>query len=237
MPREQLGQGRPEAGRRHRRHRDRRAADIRGKCPRPVRQRTESGVAVLRPHVHAERRRGTDLDALRGQGAELLYRVGVRVVGAQRGGRARVDPSRPGGHHDRGRSGGRHHAAGGRQLREYESAVGAQRQPADRQPPVRQRPGRVRDGRRRGGTDPRGVGARAAPRREDLRRGRGLRPDRGRAPHHGPGARRLRSPGSDAPRDARRGNRARSRRLHQRPRDLYAARRRRRDRRREGRVR
>src|SRR2546426_12580754 len=30
--------------------------------------------------------------------------------------------------------------------------------------------------------DPRGVGARPAPRREDLRRGRGLRDDRGRLP-------------------------------------------------------
>src|SRR2546425_8637325 len=47
------------------RSRHRRAADVRGQLPRAVREGAEPRLAVLRPDVHAQRRRRVALDALR----------------------------------------------------------------------------------------------------------------------------------------------------------------------------
>jgi len=49
VPREQLGQGRPEACRRHRGDRDRRAPNVRGETPGPCSRKARAGFAILVP--------------------------------------------------------------------------------------------------------------------------------------------------------------------------------------------
>src|SRR5437773_460429 len=161
----------------------------------------------------------------------------VHLVGpGDRGGLPR-DPSR----HDRPGARGRRRvhrlAHGGPALLFAGRHVPAERVARDGQPAVRRAPRWVRDGGGRRLPRPRGGGARAAARRAAPRRGRGLRNDVRRVPHHRRGAGRPRGDRGDPRRARRRGPRSGGPGLRERARHVHADERPRRDRGDQGRLR
>ena len=224
-------------GRDHLRLGDRRCDRDRRAARGPAHARAGPRVAELPAQRPGRHRVGADRDLARVQGPELRCRLGLRdrVARDRRGGRA--DQARRRRRDDRGRHRGVHPPAHPRRLLRDARARRRGRRPGARVAAVRRDAGRVRDvrGRRRGAA--RGLGARRAPRRHDLRRGARLRRLERRPQPRAAGAGRDRRCDHDPPRDRPGRDRAGARRLHQRARDLYAARRRGRDEGDQGRLR
>ena len=217
---------RPGAQRGHRRHRCRRADHARGAGRHLQREGRGPGQPVPRPDDDGERDRGHDRDAVRLEGPELLRRHRVRGERQRdrRGGAAH--PRRERRHRDDRRLRVVPDADRDLRVRAHDRAEHAQRRPRARVAAVRRRPRRVRHGRRRGRARARALGPRRRPRRAHLRRGRRLRPQRRRVPHHRAVARRRRRGRVHAARARRRRARPRRDRPRQRARHVDAAERR-----------
>jgi hypothetical protein len=168
------------------------------------------GQPVFHPDGDRQPRRGPGGDGAQPAWAELLQhqRVLLQRPLARRG--LRVDPPRSLLDHAGRRGRGRGDRPGHRRLRRHVRALPKERRPDHREPPLGQGPRRLRVQRGRGLLAARVAPPRAEARREDLRRGDGLRRLLRRLPHHQAGPRgRGRAAGHEAgPRATRASTRA-----------------------------
>ena len=193
----------------------------------------EKGAGRVSP-VHGadadgQRRRRPHRDALRAHRAELLHRLRVFLVEPRDRRGDAADPRRVQRPRDRGWFRGGDDPAHGGGVRADDGADEEPR-PRDRLAPVRRRAQRVRAVRGGLRADHGERGAREGARRSHLLRGRGLRRERRRAPHHRARPQGLGRGARDDVGLADAGEAADRRRLRERPRHLDAAERRGRDR-------
>ena len=179
------GRGKPQPHRRDDRLGHRRPADDLRDIAGPEGARPAPRQPVLHPLGPDQPRLGPGLDQVRLQGAEPFRRHGLRHRRPCAGRRRAPDPARGCRRHGGGRRRGRDLPHRHRRLQRLQGLVDRLQRHADPGvAAVGQAARRLRHGRGRGRRRARGVRARQEARRQDLRRGRGLRPVGRRLPHH-----------------------------------------------------